>query len=53
MPPAARTILTNSGKYAHYGPGLSGKQVRFAGLADCVAAAVTGCAPAAPPAWLG
>ncbi|MCA1971060.1 MAG: aconitase family protein [Rhizobium sp.] len=53
VPPAARTILTNSGKYAHYGPGLSGKQVRFAGLADCVAAAVTGRAPAAPPAWLG
>ncbi|SSC72660.1 unnamed protein product [Ciceribacter sp. T2.26MG-112.2] len=53
VPPASRTILTNSGKYAHYGPGLSGKQVRFAALADCVAAAVTGRAPAAPPAWLG
>ena len=53
VPPAARTILTNSGKYAHYGPGLSGKQVRFAGLADCVDTAVTGRAPAAPPAWLG
>lgn len=53
VPPAARTILTNSGKYAHYGPGLSGKQVRFAALADCVAAAVTGRAPAALPAWLG
>lgn len=53
VPPAARTILTNSGKYAHYGPGLSDKQVRFAALADCVAAAVTGRAPAAPPDWLG
>ncbi|MBW8299566.1 MAG: aconitase family protein [Hydrogenophaga sp.] len=53
VPPAARTILTNSGKYAHYGPGLSGKQVRFAALADCVAAAVTGRVPAALPAWLG
>lgn len=53
VPPAARTILTNSGKYAHYGPGLSGKHVRFAALADCVAAATTGRAPAAPPAWLG
>ncbi len=52
VPPAARTILTNSGKYAHYGPGLSGKQVRFAALADCVEAAVTGRTPAAPPAWL-
>ena len=52
VPPAARAILTNSGKFAHYGPGLSGKPVRFAGLADCVAAAVTGRAPTAPPAWL-
>ncbi len=53
VPPAARTILTNSGKYAHYGPGLSGKQVRFTALADCVTAAVTGRSPAAAPAWLG
>lgn len=52
VPPGARTILTNSGKYAHYGPGLSGKQVRFAGLAACVEAAVTGSAQAGPPAWL-
>lgn len=52
VPPRAQTILTNSGKYAHYGPGLSGKAVRFASLADCAGAAVTGRAPAAPPAWL-
>lgn len=52
VPPAAHTILTNSGKYAHYGPGLSGKQVRFAGLADCVEAAITGRAPSAAPGWL-
>lgn len=52
VPPRAQTILTNSGKYAHYGPGLSGKAVRFASLADCAEAAVTGRAPAAPPAWL-
>ncbi|MBW8446537.1 MAG: aconitase family protein [Arenimonas sp.] len=52
VPPAACTILTNSGKYAHYGPGLSGKAVRFASLSDCVEAAVTGYAPEALPAWL-
>ncbi|MFC3162774.1 aconitase X [Ciceribacter thiooxidans] len=52
VPPAARLILTNSGKYAHYGPGLSGKEVRFAGLAGCVEAAVLGRSPDAPPAWL-
>lgn len=52
VPPAARLILTNSGKYAHYGPGLSGKEVRFASLAGCVDAAVLGRCPDAPPAWL-
>ncbi|MBO3759960.1 aconitase family protein [Ciceribacter sp. L1K22] len=52
VPPAARLILTNSGKYAHYGPGLSGKQVRFAALSACVEAAVSGRSPAAPPRWL-
>ena len=52
FPPAARTVMTNSGKYAHYGPGLSGRTVRFGSLADCAAAALTGRAPTAPPAWL-
>ncbi len=51
VPPAARLILTNSGKYAHYGPGLSGKEVRFASLAGCVEAAVLGRCPDTP-AWL-
>lgn len=53
IPPLSRLILTNSGKYAHYGPGLSGKQVRFASLADCVEAAVSGRTPSSMPAWLG
>ncbi|RYC17532.1 cis-3-hydroxy-L-proline dehydratase [Ciceribacter ferrooxidans] len=52
VPPAARLIVTNSGKYAHYGPGLSGKEVRFASLAGCVDAAILGRCPEAPPAWL-
>ena len=43
--------MTNSGKYAHYAPGLSGRAVRFGSLADCMAAARTGRAPG-PPAWL-
>jgi predicted aconitase len=43
--------MTNSGKYAHYAPGLSGRAVRFGSMADCVSAAVTGRAPG-PPAWL-
>lgn len=52
VPPQARTLLTNSGKFAHYGPGLTGRELRFAGLAACVEAACTGLAPAEPPAWL-
>ncbi|SEP45443.1 aconitase X [Pseudomonas sp. Snoq117.2] len=52
VPPQALTLLTNSGKFAHYGPGLTGRELRFAGLAACVEAACTGLAPAGPPAWL-
>ena len=51
FPPQARAVMTNSGKYAHYGPGLSGRALRFGGLADCARAARTG--QAAPlPHWL-
>ena len=46
FPRAARIVMTNSGKYAHYGPGLHGRVVRFGALADCVAAALSGRAPA-------
>ncbi len=52
LPPNARTVMTNSGKYAHYGPALSGRQMRFGALAECAQAALTGQAPAAPPIWL-
>ncbi len=52
IPPEAKTLMTNSGKYAHYGPGLSGRQVHFGSLADCVEAACTGRARGELPAWL-
>ena len=52
FPSKARALMTNSGKYAHYGPGLSGRAVRFGNLAACVEAAVTGRARQAPPDWL-
>ncbi len=52
FPPGTRALMTNSGKYAHYGPGLSGRAVRFGGLAACAEAAVTGKAPQALPRWL-
>ena len=52
VPVAARVIMTNSGKYAHYAPGLTGRQVHFGSLADCADTACTGQAPPALPAWL-
>ncbi len=52
FPTRTRAVMTNSGKYAHYGPGLSGRAVRFGSLADCVTAALTGRVPARLPYWL-
>jgi predicted aconitase len=52
FPPRTRAVMTNSGKYAHYGPALSGRALRFGGMADCVQAALTGHAPKGLPGWL-
>lgn len=52
FPPQTRAVMTNSGKYAHYGPGLSGRAVRLGSLADCVTAALTGMVQPRLPAWL-
>lgn len=52
FPTKTRALMTNSGKYAHYGPGLSGRAVRFSNLADCVEGALTGRVPVRLPAWL-
>ena len=51
FPKSASNLMTNSGKYAHYAPGLSGRTVRFGGLRDCAEAALTGQAPNMPD-WL-
>jgi len=47
-----QTLMTNSGKYAHYAPGLVGRAVRFDSMAACVEAACTGKARQGLPAWL-
>ncbi|MBX3583099.1 MAG: DUF521 domain-containing protein [Rhizobiaceae bacterium] len=52
FPPATRAVLTNSGKYAHYGPGLCNRPVRLGSLKDCVEAAITGRASPGLPDWL-
>lgn len=52
IPPAARNLMTNSGKYAHYAPGLVGRKVHFACLAECVDAACSATASGRLPQWL-
>lgn len=52
IPPAARNLMTNSGKYAHYAPGLVGRRVHFASLAECVDAACSATASGRLPQWL-
>ncbi|AUM74972.1 cis-3-hydroxy-L-proline dehydratase [Paracoccus jeotgali] len=51
FPPDTTAVMTNSGKYAHYGPGLSGRKLRFGSLRDCAQAALTERA-ADLPEWL-
>ncbi|MFV0490955.1 MAG: aconitase X [Pseudorhodobacter sp.] len=53
FPPQTRSLMTNSGKYAHYGPGLTGRARRFGSLAACVEAAISGRAEKTLPRWLG
>lgn len=52
FPPGTRALMSNSGKYAHYGPGLSGRAVRFGGLSACAEAAVSSHAAQSLPSWL-
>ena len=52
FPKNALVLMTNSGKYAHYGKGLSGREVRFGSLENCAKAAMSGCVPLGLPSWL-
>lgn len=52
LPPAAEVLMTNSCKYAHYAPGLSGRAVHFGSLRQCAETAQSGRAPDRPPAWV-
>jgi len=52
FPPDAEGLFTNSGKYAHYAHGLSGRHSRIGSLEDCVETAVSGHAPERLPKWL-
>lgn len=52
FPIDAKGLMTNSGKYAHYAHGLSGRHSRLGSLKECVDAAISGFAPDEPPGWL-
>lgn len=42
LPATGGTLMTNSGKFAHYGPANLGYEVVYGSLEDCVASAVEG-----------
>ncbi len=42
LPPGGGVLMTNSGKFAHYGPANLGYEVVYGSLEDCVASAVEG-----------
>ena len=42
LPEGRGTLMTNSGKFAHYGPANLGYEVVYGSLEDCVASAVAG-----------
>ncbi|KAJ5087314.1 Aconitase/3-isopropylmalate dehydratase large subunit alpha/beta/alpha subdomain 1/3 [Penicillium angulare] len=52
VPLHSEVIMTNSAKYAHYGKGLTGRQMRFGGLRQCVDAACVGQVMNSVPGWL-
>jgi hypothetical protein len=53
LPPEIRRLMTNSGKYAYYAPGLLGTQVVFGGLEDCVNSARAGRILRDETVWMG
>ena len=52
VPASARSIVTNSGKYAHYGAAKHSRGMHLRSLQGCVEAAVTGRVDLEPPGWL-
>lgn len=52
VPAAARTVATDSGKFAHYGAAGLGRGMHLRSLSQCVEAACTGRVPTEPPRWL-
>lgn len=51
LPKSVKRIMTSSGKYAQYSPGLLDVEVAFGSLEDCVASAEAGRVVRAPSPW--
>lgn len=51
IPVDAKVLMTNSGKYAHYGPGLVNRPIHFGSLAQCVDVACSGKREQTSPDW--
>jgi cis-L-3-hydroxyproline dehydratase len=51
-PPQRGGVITNSAKYAHYGPNLNTGSFRYHSLEGCVEAACSGRVPRELPLWL-
>ncbi len=51
LPKTVRRLMTNSGKYAVYSPGLLGVEVAYGSLEDCVSSAVAGKVTREPSPW--
>lgn len=49
--PGASVLMTNSAKYAHYGPGIIGVESIFGSTSECVEAAITGLAKIDDSPW--
>jgi hypothetical protein len=51
LPKSVRRLMTSSGKYALYSPGLLGVEVAYGSLEECVLSAVEGRVTRAPSPW--
>jgi predicted aconitase len=52
LPAVDGVLMTSSAKYAHYAPGILGRDVVFGSTEDCVRSAVAGRPVVQTPAWL-
>ena len=53
LPAGIKTLMTNSGKYAYYAPGLLNTRVTYGSLADCVESAIAGRVVRDETLWAG